>query len=238
MITTNISYNVDGTVLTGYLADDTARGPGRPGVLIVHQGRGLAEHTKERAHMVAGLGFVAFALDMFGETAMNIPHAMKLLQLMASNPELLRKRALAGLAQLEAQENVDRSRLAAIGYCFGGGVVLELARLGAGLAAVAAFHPALTDLPEHDDRKIACKVLVCAGDEDPLIPVPSRERFAELMRDSGADWQFVLYGGAGHAFTDRDVDALGMKGFSYHEATDRRSWAAMCGLFEECLGGG
>src|SRR4029077_16091031 len=120
--------------------------------------------------------------------------------------------------------------------CFGGGVVLELARLNVGIAAVAAFHPALTSLPEQDDRKIACKVAVCAGDEDPLIPVDSRERFTRLMRASGADWQFLLYGGAGHSFTDKDVDALGMRGFFYHAPTDRRSWAAMRVLLEEAFG--
>jgi dienelactone hydrolase len=233
MKTADIVYEVDETKLTGYLADDETRGAGRPGVLIVHQGRGLAEHTKERARMLASLGYVAFALDMFGETPADMQHAMRLLQMMAENPALLRRRALAGLEQLRQQANVDTSRLAATGYCFGGVVVLELARLDAELAAVVAFHPALTNLPERDDRKVACKVMVCAGDDDPLIPVPSREKFAGLMRTAGADWQFLLYGGAGHSFTDKNVDALNMKGFSYHAPTDRRSWAAMRELLEE-----
>jgi len=233
MKTADMVYEVDGTTLTGYLADDETRGGGRPGILIVHQGRGLAEHTRERARMLADLGFVAFALDMFGETPRDMAHAMRLLQHMAGNPALLRRRAMAGLEQLKAQANVDAKRLAAIGYCFGGVVVLELARLGAGLAAVVAFHPALTQLPECDERKIAAKVMVCAGDEDPLIPVAAREKFAGLMRAADADWQFLLYGGAGHSFTDRDVDALAMTGFFYHAPADRRSWAAMRELLEE-----
>ena len=233
MIAHDVSYEVDGTHLTGWLADDDSRGPNRPGVLVVHQGRGLAEHTKERARMLAELGYVAFALDMFGETPTDMQHAMKLLQHMSENPALLRRRALAGLALLKQQANVDKSRLAAVGYCFGGVVVLEMARLDAGLAAVAAFHPALTHLPERDERAVACKVMVCAGDEDPLIPVWSRERFAELMRAADADWQFLLYGGAGHSFTDKDVDALGMSGFFYHPATDHRSWSAMREMLEE-----
>jgi dienelactone hydrolase len=183
--------------------------------------------------MLAELGYVVFALDMFGETPKDMQHAMRLLQQMAENPALLRKRALAGLEHLKQQANVDSGRLAAIGYCFGGGVVLELARLNEGLAGVVAFHPALTNLPERDDRKISCKVMVCAGDEDPLIPMDSRDKFAALMRASGADWQFLLYGGAGHSFTDKHVDALGMTGFSYHAPTDRRSWAAMRELLEE-----
>ncbi|HEX3429898.1 MAG TPA: dienelactone hydrolase family protein [Rhizomicrobium sp.] len=235
MKTEHISYEVDGTKLVGYLADEETRGPGRPGVLVVHQGRGLAEHTKERARMLAELGYVAFALGMFGETPRDMQHAMQLLQQMRENPALLRRRAIAGLDKLKAQPNVDATRLAAIGYCFGGVVVLELARLDAGLAAIVAFHPALTNLPERDDRKISAKIMVCAGDEDPLIPVPSRENFAALMRASSADWQLLLYGGAGHSFTDKDVDALNMKGFSYHASTDRRSWAAMRELLEETL---
>ncbi|HLY04451.1 MAG TPA: dienelactone hydrolase family protein [Rhizomicrobium sp.] len=235
MVTRDIVYDVDGTRLTGYLADDETRGPGRPGILVVHQGRGLAEHTRERARMLATLGYVAFALDMFGETPTDMQHAMKLMQRLAENPALLRSRALAGLDQLKEQTNVDSNRLAAIGYCFGGVVVLELARLDIGLAAVAAFHPALTNLPERDDRPIACKVMVCAGDEDPLIPVASREQFAGMMRAAGADWQFLLYSGAGHSFTDKDVDRLGMSGFSYHAPTDRRSWAALRELLDEAF---
>ena len=238
MKTETIEYQVDETRLSGYLADDESLGPGRPGVLVVHQGRGLAEHTKERARMLAGLGYVAFALDMFGETPANMQHAMQLLQSLGANPPLLRKRALAGLEQLKAQANVDVTRMAAIGYCFGGSVVLELARLNVGIAAVVAFHPGLAALPEHDERKIGCRVMVCAGDEDPLIPPASRERFVALMRASGADWQFLLYSHAGHSFTDKDVDALHMNGFSYHAATDRRSWAAMRELFEEAFEGG
>lgn len=233
MMTRDIAYTVEGTRLTGYLADDPARGPGRPGVLVVHQGRGLADHTKERAHMLAELGYVAFAVDMFGETPADMQHAMKLLQQMAENPALLRKRALAGLEQLKRQANIDASRLAAIGYCFGGGVVLELIRLNVGLAAIVAFHPALTNLPEHDDRSASGKIMVCAGDADPLIPVAAREKFAALMRASGADWQFLLYGNAGHSFTDKGVDALEMKGFAYDAATDHRSWTAMQSLLKE-----
>lgn len=233
MITRNIAYEVAGTKLSGYLADDETLGPNRPGVLVVHQGRGLAEHTRERARMLAGLGYVAFALDMFGETPADMQHAMRLLQFMADNPALLRSRALGGLDQLRSQANVDANRLAAIGYCFSGVVVLEMARLDLGLTAVAAFHPALNNLPERDERAVTCKIMVCAGDDDPLIPPASREKFASLMRAAGADWQFLLYGGAGHSFTDRDVDRLGMSGFAYHAPTDHRSWAAMRELLEE-----
>jgi dienelactone hydrolase len=236
MITGDVTYEADGVALTGYLADDAARGPRRPGILVCHQGGGLTEHAKERARMLAELGYVTFALDMYGETASSMEHAMRLLQSLLADAPLLRTRATAGLDQLKALTNVDRGRLAAIGYCFGGAVALELARMDAGLAAVVAFHPGLTNLPQKDERKVGCKIMVCAGADDPLIPASARERFIGLMRESRADWQLLVYGDAGHSFTDKGSDALGMNGFFYHELTDRRSWAAMCDLFDETLG--
>lgn len=230
-----IAYEVGGATLKGYFAgpDGDAR---RPGVLLCHQGGGLAEHTRERARMIAGLGYAAFALDMYGETATSREHAMRLYTGMAGNPPLLRERAGAGLDVLKRQPGVDASRLGAIGFCFGGAVVLELARTRPDLAAVVAFHPGLMEQPEADPRPVHAKVLVCAGALDPLIPPAARDRFVTLMTAAKADWQMDVYGGAGHSFTDRSVDALGIAHFLYHEATDRRSWAAMRALFEETLG--
>ena len=235
MITKDISYEIDGKTYIGYLAEDETRTGKRPGVLICHQGNGLTEHTKNRARMLAELGYTAFALDMYAEVATSMEHAMSLLNGLTQNPPELRKRASAGLEVLKAQASVDTSRLAAIGYCFGGGVVLEMARSMPELACVVAFHPGLTGLPEQDDRKIACKVMVCAGVHDPLIPGAAREKFISLMVACGADFQFLTYGNAGHAFTDKTVDRLGMPGFSYDERTDQRSWAAMRALFAESL---
>ena len=236
MILKDIAYRVGEKSLTGYLADDDARGRGRPGVLVCHQGGGLTEHARERVRMLAELGYVAFALDMYGEVAKSREQAMSLLGALSDNPPLLRARADAGLELLKSQANVDPKRLSAIGYCFGGAVVLELARSRDDLGSVVAFHPGLTNLPDKDDRKVACKVMVCAGVEDPLIPSEAREKFIRLMIAVGADWQFITYGNAGHSFTDRSVDALGMKGFAYHEPADRRSWAAMRDLFDETMG--
>jgi dienelactone hydrolase len=234
MITKDIAYAIDGRTYTGYLADGSS-GARVPGVLVCHQGLGLTGHARERARMVAELGYVAFALDMYGEVATSREHAMQLLGGLTQNVELLRARAAAGLDVLKAQPAVDTRRLAAIGFCFGGGVVLEMARCHADLAAVVAFHPGLTQQPERDDRKVHPRVMVCAGVADPLITPEARERFIALMTAAGADWQLLTYGGAGHAFTDRTVDALGMAGFAYHAPTDRRSWAAMRDLFEEAL---
>jgi dienelactone hydrolase len=235
MNTKNIAYECDGKSLTGYLADGTSGGRA-PGILVCHQGMGLTEHARERARMLAELGYVAFALDMYGEVATSREQVMALIGDLARNPALLRRRAAAGLDVLKAQPGVDPARLAAIGYCFGGGVVYEMARCHPELACVVAFHPGMTALPEHDDRKIQAKIMVCAGVHDPLIPPAARERFIALMNEVSADWQLLTYGNAGHSFTDRSVDALGMPGFFYHAPTDRRSWAAMRDLFDETMG--
>ena len=236
MLTKDIAYKIDGKTYTGYLADDESRGKNRPGVLVCHQGNGLVEHAKERARMLAELGYVAFALDMYGQIATTMQEAMAWLQALVADPPELRKRAEAGLGVLKDQPNVDKHRLAAIGYCFGGGVVLEMARSVPGLACVAAFHPGLTGQPEKDDRKIGCKVMVCAGVDDPLIPSEARERFIKLMKDVGADWQLLTYGRAGHSFTDKSVDQLNMPGFGYNAEADKRSWSSMRALFDETMG--
>ena len=237
MKTRDVTYEHDGKTLTGYLADGSADRRA-PGILVCHQGGGLTEHTRERARMLAELGYVAFALDLYGEVASSRDQAMALISTLSKNPPLLHGRVKAGLETLKSQANVDTDRLAAIGYCFGGATVLELARMGAGVRCVVAFHPGLTDLPEKDDRKITCKVMVCAGAEDPLIPAAARQRLIELMEGAHADWQLLVYGGAGHSFTDRSGDAFGMDGFRYHQPTDARSWAAMRALFDETLGAG
>jgi dienelactone hydrolase len=234
MITKDIAYSVGERTLTGYLAS-----PGKgPGVLVCHQGNGVTEHSRERARMLAEEGYVAFALDMYGETAASREQAMALLQGLTGNPDELRRRALAGLGVLKAQDGVDAARLAAVGYCFGGAVVLELARASTELACVVAFHPGMAGpvaLPERDGRAVHAKVMVCAGADDPLIPDAAQVQFARLMNEAGADWQLLVYGGAAHSFTDRSVDALNMPGFRYHAPTDRRSWAAMKNLFDECF---
>ena len=235
METRDIAYQCGDKRLTGYLADGS-NGRKVPGVLVCHQGGGLRDHEKERARMLAGLGYVAFALDMYGEVSETRERAMELLNGLVQNQKLWDERMLAGLAQLKAQPNVDGAKLAAIGFCFGGMTVLELARASSEMACVVAFHPGLTGLPESDPRKVTGKVMVCAGQLDPLIPDDARTRFLKLMRDANADLQYINYAQAGHSFTDRSVDAFNMPNFKYHAPTDRRSWAAMRDLFGETFG--
>jgi dienelactone hydrolase len=231
----DIVYSCGDKTLTGYLADG-ATGAKAPGILLVHQGGGLTEHTKERARMLAELGYVAFALDLYGDVATSMEQAMALIGTLQNDAPLLRRRAAAGLEVLKAQAHADTSRLAAIGYCFGGWTVLEMARMEAGLGCVVAFHPGLNGLPETDERAVTCKVMVCAGDKDPLIAPAARERLIALMNAAKADWQLLTYGRAGHSFTDKSVDAMGIAHFNYDADTDKRSWAAMRQLFDETFG--
>jgi dienelactone hydrolase len=235
MITGDVTYKCGDKTLTGYLADGS-NGKKAPGILVCHQGGGLRDHEKERARMLADLGYVAFALDVYGEVVREREQAMTLLNGLVQNQKLWDERILAGLAQLKAQPNVDTSRLAAIGFCFGGMTVLELVRASTEMKCVVAFHPGLTGLPESDPRKVTGKVMVCAGQLDPLIPGEARERFLKLMHDAGADCQFITYAQAGHSFTDKSVAEFKIPNFEYHAPTDRRSWAAMRDLFDEAMG--
>jgi len=235
MQTREIVYKSGDKTLTGYLADGS-NGRKAPGILVCHQGGGLRDHEKERARMLADLGYVAFALDMYGEEVTGRDSAMALLNGLVQNQKLWDERILAGLAQLKAQPNVDTSRLAAIGFCFGGMTVLEAVRASEELACVVAFHPGLTGLPESDPRKVTGKVMVCAGQLDPLIPDDARTRFLKLMCEANADLQYINYSLAGHSFTDKSVAAFNMPNFEFHASTDRRSWAAMRDLFDETFG--
>ena len=233
--TREIAYQSGAKTLTGYLADGS-NGRKVPGILVCHQGGGLRDHEKERARMLADLGYVAFAIDMYGAVATKMEEAGPLMGELTQNPALWQERIAAGLAQLKAQSGVNSSRLAAIGFCFGGGTVIEMSRWASDLKCVIAFHPGLQGLPEKDDRKVVTKIMVCAGQKDPLIPPEARERFLKLMADAGADCQFITYAGAGHSFTDKSVARFNMPNFEYHADTDRRSWAAMRDLFDETLG--
>jgi len=152
------------------------------------------------------------------------------------NPDEIRARARAGLELLLSQPQADHSRVAAIGYCFGGTMALELARGGADLKAVVGFHSGLQTTRPEDAQNIKGRVLVCIGTEDPLIPPDQRTAFEEEMRAAGVDWRMNLYGGAAHSFTNPRASEAGMPGIEYHGPTDARAWTAMRDLFDEALG--
>ena len=233
--TASIEYKVDGKTFTGYLADGS-NGKPVPGILVAHEGGGMTNHPQERARMLAELGYVAFAMDTFGEKITSREQAMSTIMGLMQDLPTLRKRARTALDVLKAQPGVDAKRCAAIGFCFGGTTVLELARGGAEVACVVGFHSGLQTSAPQDAKNIKGKVLVCLGAADPIIPPEHREAFVKEMEAGHVDWRMDIYGGAGHSFTNRDVDAMGIPGFAYHQKTDERSWRTMRDLFDEVLG--
>jgi dienelactone hydrolase len=237
MPTRDLDYRCDDVNLRGYLAWNDNAGA-RPGVLVFHEGIGLGEFAMERARRLAALGYVALAADMFGDRrqATNLQEVATIVGGLRAEPEKLRARGRAALATLAAQPGVDATRLAAIGFCFGGSVVLELAREGADLKAVVSFHGVLgTKLPAQSGR-VKASVLVLSGAEDPLAPPDQVTAFENEMRDGAVrDWQVVSYGNTLHGFTNPAADGSMMRTALYNEQADRRSWAAMRSLFDEVL---
>lgn len=228
-----LAYEAEGRTFTGWLGDGS-RGRKAPGVLVVHEGGGLGAHTQERARRLAERGYVAYAMDLFGFEGIDLDRAQAAVAELRADLARLRGRCGAALEALRRQPGVDPARMAAIGFCFGGTAVLELARAGADLAAVVGFHAGLvTTSPPDDNRNIRGKVLVCLGADDPIVTAGHRADFAAGLADAGVDWQLHLYGGVGHSFTNPDIDAWNFPGFAYHEVADRRSWAAMHALFDE-----
>ncbi|MBR1226362.1 dienelactone hydrolase family protein [Bradyrhizobium sp. AUGA SZCCT0176] len=238
MPTRDLDYRCDDVNLRGYLAwNDNAAGP-RPGVLVFHEGLGLGEFAMERARRLADLGYIALAADMFGDRrqAINLQQVATVVGGLRAEPEKLRARGRAALAALADLPEVDTSRLAGIGFCFGGSVVLELAREGADLKAVVSFHGVLaTKMPAQPGR-VKASVLVLTGAEDPLAPPDQVAAFENEMREGHVrDWQVILYGNTLHGFTNSAADGSMMRTALYNEQADRRSWAAMQGLFDEVL---
>jgi dienelactone hydrolase len=234
--TEDIEYHVDDKRHVGHLAMDRDRQGSRPAVIVCHEGPGLSDHAKNVADRLAELGYVAFALDYHGDGKPLPREEMGArLGVLMGDPDRTRRLAQAGLDVLLAQPTADRSRVAAIGYCFGGTMALELARAGAEVHVVVGFHSGLaTARPGAKDIKGS--VLTLIGADDPIIPPAQRADFENEMREGGVDWRMVLYGNAGHSFTNPLASSFGMPGIAYHEETDKRSWRAMLDLFEEKFG--
>jgi dienelactone hydrolase len=238
MQTQDIDYRSEAVNLRGYLAFDEKAAGRRPGVLVFHEGLGLGDFAMARARMLAELGYVALAADMFGERqqARNLQEVAKLVADLRNQPETLRARGRAALATLATLPQVDADRLAAIGFCFGGSVVLEIAREGADLKAAVSFHGVLTTRTPAASGKVKASVLVCTGADDPLAPSEQVKAFEDEMRAAQVrDWQVISYGNTLHGFTNPAADGSMMRTALYSARADRRSWASMRGLFDEVL---
>jgi dienelactone hydrolase len=232
-----IAYEVGGTRYVGTLFVDEARAETRPGVLLCHEGPGVSDVCKGFARQLAELGYVAYAMDYHGGgQPVDMGQAMQKIMGWMADPSGIRAIATAALKVLTDQPQTDAARLAAIGYCFGGTTSLELARSGADIKAAVGFHSGLATARPQDAANIKGKVLALIGADDPIIPPEQRLDFEKEMTAAKVDWRLVLYGGAGHSYTNPEVGQLGRPGFEYHELTARRSWRAMLDLFDEVFG--
>lgn len=229
-----VQYEHDGTKLTGYLYYDDAKTDKRPGVMVVHEWWGLNDYAKKRAEMLAELGYVAFAADMYGDGKVTDKpaQAKEWMTEITSDVDAWRATANAGLAQLKKSDKVDPEKLAAIGYCFGGGTILQMAYGGTDIDGVVSFHGSLPSAP--DGAEIKTKVLAFHGNADAMVPSATVAKFSEQMEKSGADWQFMAFGsGVRHGFTNLDAGKYGIENLKYDEKADQRSWAEMQDFFGE-----
>jgi dienelactone hydrolase len=239
MNTETLTYEADGLRMISHLYYDEGGAGPRPGVLVFPEAFGLGQHAKSRAERLAGLGYVALACDLHGEGCVlsDLKETMALIEPLRADPFRTRARASAALDALRGRAEVDASRIAAIGFCFGGTMALELARSGADVAGVVGFHSGLATTRPEDAKNIRGKILVCIGADDPSIPLEQRTAFEKEMREGGVDWQMALYGGVVHSFTNPAADSRGMPQMARYDAkADARSWAEMRAFFDEIFG--
>ncbi len=233
-----VDYKSGGVTLKGYLAyDENIKGK-RPGVLVVHEWWGQNEYARTRARMLAELGYTALAVDMYGEgkTAAHPDDAAKFSSETMKNFDTAKARFEAAMAFLKKQRTVDPARIAAIGYCFGGGVVLNMARQGEDLKAVASFHGSLAAIKPAQAGKVKAKIRVYNGEDDKFTPQQAIDEFMQEMRDAKVDFQFINYPGAVHSFTNPDATELGKKynlPLAYNADADKKSWEDMTKFFAE-----
>jgi dienelactone hydrolase len=227
-----VEYKADGTSLKGYIAYDDAIKGKRPGVLIVHEWWGLNDYAKKRADMLAGLGYTALAVDMYGEgkSTKHAEDANKFMTEVMSNMDVAQKRFKAAMDLLKAQPTVTPDDTAAIGYCFGGGVVLYMASVGTDLDGAVSFHGSVGAASKPEPGSVKAKILVFTGGADPLVPLEQVDVFKKQMDEANADYEVVVYPGLKHSFTNPDADEYGKSNdlpLEYNKEADEKSWAQM-----------
>ena len=238
-----VTYQAGGTVLKGYLAyDDSIEGK-CPGVLVVHEWWGHNEYARQRARMLAGLGYTAFALDMYGDgkTASHPDEAKAFVDAIVNNQEEMIARFMAAMKILKNFPGTDPGHIAAIGYCFGGGTVLNMARMGAPLDGVVSFHGGLTPMTEAQRGQIQAKILVCHGGDDQFVTPEQVDAFKQEMDKLGVNYKFIVYPGAKHGFTNPQADEFAKKfnmPIAYNAAADAKSWQDMQEFLKQAFGQG
>ena len=232
-----VEYSQDGVLLRGYIAwDDAAKGK-RPGVLVVHEWWGHNQHARNAADRLASAGYVAFALDLFGKDKVTT-HPDSAQAFVAESmqvAEALPARFDTALQLLRRDEHVDSVRIGAIGYCFGGAVVLHMARAGTDLRAVGTFHAALAARISAEPGKVKPRLLVMTGGSDPMVPAEAVAAFEKEMTDAKVTYRVITYAAAKHGFTNPAADKSGMPGLAYDAEADRKSWAELLKFFKKSL---
>lgn len=232
---TSIPYSHGEVALEGVLAWDDAIQGKRPGILVVHEWWGMNEYARARAEQLAALGYVALAVDMYGKGKVTThpDEARQWMQQTTGNVGLWQARAREGLRLLQADPRVDPTRLAAIGYCFGGATVMQMVYDGAPVKGVVSFHGSLPLPPVSLSIKNSVKILIAHGEADPFLSQDHIAKFKLALDEAGLDWHMVIFGGAQHGFTNPSANQYGMKGVQYQEQADRRSWGHMKLFFDE-----
>ena len=238
IVTREISYTQGGTVMKGMVAYDDATGAKRPGVLVVHEWWGHNDYARKRARMLAELGYTALAVDMYGDgkTADHPEDAGKFSKAVGGNPALVKARFEAALDTLKQQPTVEGDKIAAIGYCFGGSIVLGMARMGTDIDGVVSYHGSLATQTPAKQGAVKTSIRVFNGADDPFIKAEQIEAFKKEMDAAGADYKFVNYPGALHSFTNPDADSYGKKfnlPLAYDEKADKDSWEQTQAFFKE-----
>ena len=228
-----ITYQQKNQALEGYVVyDDAVKGP-RPGILVVHDWKGFGEYSRRRARMLAELGYTAMAVDIYGKGIRPKDNQEAAVQagIYKNDRGLMRARIQSAYDVLSRNPQVDAQKMGAIGYCFGGTVVLELARSGTNLAGVVSFHGGLATPTPEDAKNIKGKILVLHGGDDPFVPADEVAAFKKEMQEAQVDWQLTVYPGAVHSFTNPEAGDDKSKGAAYNLEADRLSWEKMKEFF-------
>lgn len=237
LVKKEIEYKDGKDVMLGYLVYDDAVKEKLPAIVVVHDWMGLNDENKQKVEETAKLGYVAFGADIYGKgnRPANADEASKMAGAWKADRKKLRKRVNAALNAVKNQSMVDKKRLGATGYCFGGTTVLELARSGAPVNAVATFHGGLDSLTPQDAKNIKGHILVLHGADDPFVKAEDIKAFQEEMRSAKVDWQMIEYGNSVHSFTIKSAGNDNSKGAAYNAKADQRSWAALKAFLQESL---